>query len=996
MTSITSLRSHREPNATDKLIAQFSLPKGCALKIDVNSVVTLHGREDSYAGRLYLFPPFLCFMSLDQKSVKFTLPLSTIRRVERLNSRSGVFALSIIVWHGTKIIIQITSLRPAADQFSAMLRDALKAELQQGSMKLLKPFVKTLYSEVLIPPSSSAMDKEREDGSIIKDPDVPVGMEAMQSDYHGGLGFEFKFPGDAKKLRESSKLKLWATYLRSHGRHLTLLRYPQCTRLIQVGLPNRLRGELWETLSGSLYLRLANSGLYEKLLKDNEGRTSTSTEDIEKDLSRSLPEYPAYQTEKGIDTLRKVLTAYSWKNPEVGYCQAMNILAAAILIFMSEEQAFWLLEVLCDRLLPGYYSPSMWGTILDQRVFEALVHKCLPLIHDRFHAVDVQLSVASLPWFLSLFINSMPLIYAFRIIDCFFAMGPKVLFQVGTAILKINGPELLEIQDDGSFINLMRDYFNSLGDSAHPDSVDPRVRAITNFQELLLVSFREFSVITEETIAAERKRFRTEIVSGIESFTKRAAVRNLKTLGHLDKVQAGMVYDVYFQAICDEPPNDVKNVPNDPDEYKDPSGRPETRIGLKTFKVFLSQVASWARDEVIVSNGFQQRVNRNVADHELIDRLFFFWDFSHRGALSFQDLVVGLSGVMFNDLMANIEWFFTLHDKDKDGALTKDEVLQLAESLLFIFRHEIGDTYLGAVSRFMTNAFEYGDALSPQVETAEGSHNLPYLTLPTFRMVVLADEVLESFFDVDLSGSFRLEPIPPLIEQQQQKSGFLGGLVSSFLSNEDNRRIINNVADQIGKTMGKHQVVQRPSIGKYDKTYGLQEPKPRESLLTPSIRNRSPSGSSLSLGTPEIIITSGTESKQSLSSLSIDEKSEMPITPIVKQLTSVNVMERKPFAIDEAKDDGRIDDDLDSLDGVAGEDDKLMMDEVDAFLEAHDSGLTNAENEAAKGMCPDSSSPRLTDGVPHIVNSKLDNPVPISDPPLYNALIKGKLHHIPI
>lgn len=73
----------------------------------------------------------------------------------------------------------------------------------------------------------------------------------------------------------------------------------------------------------------------------------------------------------------------------------------------------------------------MHGTLLDQRVFESLVQKCLPIIHDHFRDVDVQLSVASLPWFLSLYINSMPLIFAFRIVDCFFCMGPKVLFQIG-------------------------------------------------------------------------------------------------------------------------------------------------------------------------------------------------------------------------------------------------------------------------------------------------------------------------------------------------------------------------------------------------------------------------------------------------------------------------------------------------------------------------------------------------------------------------------------
>jgi hypothetical protein len=88
-----------------------------------------------------------------------------------------------------------------------------------------------------------------------------------------------------------------------------------------------------------------------------------------------------------------------------------------------------------------------------------------------------------------------------------------------------------------------------------------------------------------------------------------------------------------------------------------------------------------------------------VAEHELIDRLFLFWDRTFKGAISLQDVIDGLGGVLMNDMMANIAWFFTLHDNDKDGYLTKDEVLQLSESLLFIFRHEPGDQYLAAVSR---------------------------------------------------------------------------------------------------------------------------------------------------------------------------------------------------------------------------------------------------------------------------------------------------------
>lgn len=56
----------------------------------------------------------------------------------------------------------------------------------------------------------------------------------------------------------------------------------------------------------------------------------------------------------------------------------------------------------------------MYGTVLDQRVFEHLVERCLPDLHERFLETDVQLSVASLPWFLSCFIASLPMVFAFR------------------------------------------------------------------------------------------------------------------------------------------------------------------------------------------------------------------------------------------------------------------------------------------------------------------------------------------------------------------------------------------------------------------------------------------------------------------------------------------------------------------------------------------------------------------------------------------------------
>ncbi|KAL4402167.1 hypothetical protein ACI68E_001819 [Malassezia pachydermatis] len=658
-----------------------------------------------FAGRLTLTPSFLCFASQGDRGrgCRIAIPLSTVRRVERLNTRDVVFALGITVWHGTHMIFQLNALRPSCEGFCNAMRVRLRAHL--GEMKQLQPFLDSCYSEFLL---KQSQDDVQEKGKGKEGTEADA-SEALKP-YQMGLGATFGFPGDPKKLKEKSKMRLWKEYLRLHGRNITLLRYPQFTKLVQVGLPNMLRGEIWEVSSGSIFQRMAHPGLYESLLRDHEGKTNLSTEEIEKDLNRSLPEYAAYQSPEGIETLRRVLVAYSWKNRELGYCQAMNIVVAALLIYMSEEQCFWVLDTLCDRLLPGYYTQSMAGTLLDQKVFENLVQQTMPVLHEHFVKNDMQLSIVTLPWLLSLYINSMPMVFAFRIIDCFMAFGAQVLFQVGLAILKINGEAILSVTDDGTMIGLLRNYFRSLGDSAYPESMDERRRQITKFQQLLVIAFREFSVVTNDTIDHERKRFRQQIVQEIEAFARRSAIRNLHFHGRFTKPQLILIYDHVVESIyrARHAPESLTQGEHKVLSAADPTqDLKEMRVNFTTFRLFLSEIATWARDEYIVSNGFQERIERRVPDQTLARRIFDYWDKDKCGSLTLQDIVTGLDEIMFldGDMAGATAWFFRLHANGKEK-LSKNDILALSESLLFMFRNEPGDEHLGSISTLISRAFE--------------------------------------------------------------------------------------------------------------------------------------------------------------------------------------------------------------------------------------------------------------------------------------------------
>ena len=54
----------------------------------------------------------------------------------------------------------------------------------------------------------------------------------------------------------------------------------------------------------------------------------------------------------GENSLRRVLQAFALHNPDIGYCQSLNFVAGMMLLFLSEEEAFWLLVTVVEKLLP--------------------------------------------------------------------------------------------------------------------------------------------------------------------------------------------------------------------------------------------------------------------------------------------------------------------------------------------------------------------------------------------------------------------------------------------------------------------------------------------------------------------------------------------------------------------------------------------------------------------------------------------------------------------
>ena len=123
-TIVHSLRDYRPPTRAQQFAHAFGLPPTEGPYVDeagnraeiLSAILSLSNpdsnevREDLvFAGRLTLTPSFLCYASQGDRGrgCRVAIPLATIRRVERLNTRDAVFALSITVWHGMQLVLSL-------------------------------------------------------------------------------------------------------------------------------------------------------------------------------------------------------------------------------------------------------------------------------------------------------------------------------------------------------------------------------------------------------------------------------------------------------------------------------------------------------------------------------------------------------------------------------------------------------------------------------------------------------------------------------------------------------------------------------------------------------------------------------------------------------------------------------------------------------------------------------------------------------------------------
>ncbi|XP_007639021.2 TBC1 domain family member 2A isoform X4 [Cricetulus griseus] len=273
-------------------------------------------------------------------------------------------------------------------------------------------------------------------------------------------------------------------------------------QLLRAGVPREHRPRVWRWLVHRHVQHLYSPGCYQELLARGQTCQHPAARQIELDLNRTFPTNKHFTcpTSSFPDELRRVLLAFSWQNPTIGYCQGLNRLAAiALLVLEDEESAFWCLVAIVETILPAeYYSKTLTASQVDQRVLRDLLSEKLPRLtaHLRQHHID--LSLITFNWFLVVFADSLISDILLQVWDAFLYEGTKVVFRYALAIFKYNEEEILRLQDSLEIYQYLRFFTKTICDSRKLMSI-----AFNDMNPFPMKQLRQLRAVHRERLEAE-------------------------------------------------------------------------------------------------------------------------------------------------------------------------------------------------------------------------------------------------------------------------------------------------------------------------------------------------------------------------------------------------------------------------------------------------------------------------------------------------------------
>ncbi|KAG1652627.1 TBC1 domain family member 10B [Nymphon striatum] len=245
-------------------------------------------------------------------------------------------------------------------------------------------------------------------------------------------------PAEIQRRRELKWLSMfynWEKYMTKKYRKVEN-RFNLVRDRCRKGIPPSVRGRAWQHLCGATYLLDSNKHRFCEL--DSQPGDPRYVDEISKDLDRQFPFHEMFVNKEGHgqEDLFRVLKAYSILNPRDGYCQAQAPIAAVLLMHMPVEAAFWCLVSICDRYIPGYFSPGLEAIQLDGDILNGLLKRVSSSAYKQLKRQKVDPVMYMTEWFMCLFARTLPWGTVLRIWDIFFCEGVKTIFRVALVLLR--------------------------------------------------------------------------------------------------------------------------------------------------------------------------------------------------------------------------------------------------------------------------------------------------------------------------------------------------------------------------------------------------------------------------------------------------------------------------------------------------------------------------------------------------------------------------------